>query len=92
MIDVRDAAAYERAHLPGAVSMPLDKIAEHVAELRSAGKPIVTYCGGPVGEKGARAAQTLLSLGVTDVRALAGGFQRWVEAGYVVETPPTFGE
>jgi rhodanese-related sulfurtransferase len=44
VVDVRSEEAYKAGHIPGAVSMPLDKIESHVQELKSAKKAIVTYC------------------------------------------------
>jgi predicted sulfurtransferase len=43
-IDVRDHQSYINGHIPGAVSMPLETLASHVAELKAAKKPIVAYC------------------------------------------------
>lgn len=44
VIDVRDHQSYVNGHIPGAVSMPLETLASHVAELKAAKKPIVAYC------------------------------------------------
>lgn len=43
-IDVRSAEAYRSGHIPGALSVPLERVAARAAELRAAGKPIVAYC------------------------------------------------
>lgn len=45
IVDVRDAEAFRGAHIPGAISIPLDSIDQAIIErLRKAGKPVVTYC------------------------------------------------
>jgi 3-mercaptopyruvate sulfurtransferase SseA len=44
VVDVRGADAYKMSHIPGSVSAPLGEMEKHVAELKSAKKPIVTYC------------------------------------------------
>ncbi len=44
VLDVRDAASYASGHIPGAISIPLDELAKHVAELKAERRPIVTYC------------------------------------------------
>ena len=44
IVDVRDAEAFRGAHIPGAISIPLDTIEQAVEGLRKAGKPVVTYC------------------------------------------------
>lgn len=89
VVDVRDEAAYRRAHIPNAVSVPLERLEREVARLRESGASVVTYCGGPKGDKGAAAAALLRRLGVKHVYALDGGLQRWVDEGHVVEVQPT---
>lgn len=44
IVDVRDAEAFRGAHIPGAISIPLDSIEQAVERLRKAGKTVVTYC------------------------------------------------
>ncbi len=44
VIDVRDAQAYANGHIPGAISIPLDQLTRHAAELKVETRPIVTYC------------------------------------------------
>ena len=44
VLDVRSADAYREAHIPGSVSAPLAELDKHVLKLKSARKPIVTYC------------------------------------------------
>jgi rhodanese-related sulfurtransferase len=89
VVDVREAPAYDRAHLLGAMSVPLSAVVAHADELRASGKLVVTYCGGPIGEKGGRAALLLRQRGLTRVRALSGGFAAWVARGNVVEVQPS---
>lgn len=89
VVDVRDASAYRRAHLLEAMSVPLSEVLAHADELRASGKTIVTYCGGPIGERGAKAALMLRQRGFTRARALSGGFAGWVARGNVVEVPPS---
>ena len=43
-IDVRDTGSYAAGHIPGALSVPLDTVAQKAAELTRAKKRIVTYC------------------------------------------------
>ena len=44
VVDVRDGAAYEAGHIPGARSIPLDDIPRRAAELKKLKTPIVLYC------------------------------------------------
>jgi hypothetical protein len=42
-VDVREASAYAGSHIPGALSIPLAELVEHLGELDQA-KWIITYC------------------------------------------------
>jgi predicted methyltransferase len=44
IVDVRDVAAFEVGHIPGAISVPLESVEQSAERLRKFGKPIVTYC------------------------------------------------
>jgi len=44
ILDVRDASSYAAGHIPGAILVPLETLTKHVPELKTAKKPIVTYC------------------------------------------------
>jgi predicted methyltransferase len=44
IVDVRETDAFAAAHIPGAHSIPLDAVEQAVERLRTAGKPVVTYC------------------------------------------------
>jgi rhodanese-related sulfurtransferase/DNA-binding transcriptional ArsR family regulator len=46
LLDVRPEIEFQAGHLPGAVSIPLDELAQRLAELPP-GKLIVAYCRGP---------------------------------------------
>lgn len=89
VIDVRDEAAYQRAHIPNAVSVPLEHVEREAARLLKSNVFVLTYCAGPRGDKGAAAATLLRRLGVKQVYALDGGLKRWVDEGRVVEVQPT---
>jgi rhodanese-related sulfurtransferase len=42
LLDVRQPAEYERAHLPGALLIPLPQLSERLGELDRA-KPVIVY-------------------------------------------------
>ena len=44
VVDVRSADAYKAGHIAGSVLAPLGEIEKHLETLKSAKKPIVTYC------------------------------------------------
>jgi thioredoxin 1/putative thioredoxin len=81
-IDTRDAAAFGRAHLPGAVSMPLDGIETRLAELHMlTGQPVL-YCRS--GDKTKDMAERLAEQGVP-VAFLEGGLLGWEAEGLPIE-------
>jgi thioredoxin 1 len=82
-VDVRDAGAYARYRVPGAINIPADQLLERAAELRpSDGKVSVIYGRG--GDEGKDLAEKLRGSGV-QVGYLAGGFLHWEAAGLGVE-------
>jgi len=45
IIDVRSARTFAEGHIPGAISIPANKIPARVAEIRGLGKLPILYCG-----------------------------------------------
>jgi thioredoxin len=83
-IDTRDPSAFGRAHIPGAVNMPLETIEERQAEMHMlAGQPVV-YCR--AGDKTKELADRFNDQGVP-VAFLEGGFLGWESEGLPVERP-----
>jgi thioredoxin 1/putative thioredoxin len=83
-VDTRDAASYGRAHLPGAVNMPLEEIETRLAELHMlAGAPVL-YCR--AGDKTKTMAEKLTEGGVP-VAYLEGGLLGWEAEGLLIERP-----
>ncbi|HEV2760608.1 MAG TPA: ThiF family adenylyltransferase, partial [Acidimicrobiales bacterium] len=76
VLDVREADEYEQGALPDAVHIPRGFLESQV-ESRVADKDatVLVYCAG--GTRSAFAARTLGELGYTDVRSVAGGFNKW---------------
>lgn len=86
-IDIRDSSAYEEAHIPGSLSLPLAQLESQLKEL-DPNSWIITYCTWPSEESSARAARILLDNGFKKVTPILGGLRAWEEAGYPVETGP----
>ncbi len=75
LLDVRTQEEYDEDHIPGAVLLPYDKIAEQAAVvLPDKEKEIIVYCRS--GRRSAIAAETLVKLGYMQV-ADFGGISRW---------------
>jgi thioredoxin 1/putative thioredoxin len=83
-VDVRDAQAFGRAHLPGATSLPADVIESRLAELfMLPGQPVLYDRGG---EKTKELVATLAELGAP-VAFLEGGILAWEGEGLPIERP-----
>lgn len=82
-VDVRSDAEWAAGHLPGAKHLDRGKL-EFAVERAIPNKstPIVVYCKS--GGRGALATQTLMQMGYTNVRNMAGGYMAWAKAGYSV--------
>ncbi|HEY4117771.1 MAG TPA: thioredoxin [Byssovorax sp.] len=81
-VDTREAAPFARAHIPGAVNLPLEEIPSRLAELHMlAGAPIL-YCR--AGDKAKELADQLTNDGVP-VGFLEGGFLGWEAEALPIE-------
>jgi len=81
-VDTRDAAAYRRAHLPSAVSMPIEELPNRLAELHMLPGAPVLYCRS--GDKTKELAEKLAEQG-TPVAFLEGGLLAWEAEGLPIE-------
>jgi rhodanese-related sulfurtransferase/DNA-binding transcriptional ArsR family regulator len=75
VIDVRPAEEFAAGHIPGAVSVPLDELADRLAEL-PADQEIVAYCRGAYCVLSHEAVRLLTAHGRTALR-LADGMLEW---------------
>jgi rhodanese-related sulfurtransferase len=74
--------------IPGSRRVPLDRVGREVAESGIAkDSAIVTYCSGPTCPQSKAAAEKLIALGFTNVRAFEGGLEAWKAAGRLLEVP-----
>jgi rhodanese-related sulfurtransferase len=81
VIDVRERAASERNHLPGARLIPLEVLPDRLAQLESAkANKIVVYCGNG-STRGPAATSKLNSAGFAQAVNMKSGFEGWREAG-----------
>lgn len=84
LVDTREAAVFQRAHLPGAVNIPLEEINNRLAELHMLPGAPVLYCRS--GDKTKDVAATLAEQGVP-VSFLDGGVLGWEATGLALERP-----
>ncbi len=79
LLDVREPEERAISVLAGSLGIPKDELPERVDELTRA-RAVVVYCRS--GGRSADATKTLLELGFTNVRSLAGGINAWAERIY----------
>ena len=84
IIDVRPEPEYTAGHLPGAVHIPLEELAQRLAEL-SPDRDIIAYCRGRYCVLAHDAVRLLSRHGITARRA-ADGILEWKLAGLPIET------
>jgi rhodanese-related sulfurtransferase len=81
LVDARSPQQYAAAHIPGAVSVPLDQIPPYSGSIDK-NRVIVTYCGNfhcPISTKAAR---EFMQLGFANVYDYKGGIAEWENKGY----------
>ncbi len=79
-VDTRDEGSYRRAHIPGAVHMPLEQIPERLAELLMLGTPVL-YCR--AGDQSKAISERLAS--DMAIPFVEGGLLAWEAEGLPIE-------
>ncbi len=85
LIDVRQAEEFSAppGHLPGALNLPLPELPGRIAEAAAHQKSVVLVC--KTDRRSARAADLLISAGMTDIAILRGGTDGWHQQGLKLE-------
>ena len=86
LLDCRSRAAYARAHVPGAISLPHAEIDAAALAALPGDALLVTYCWGPACNAATRGARRIAALG-RPVKEMIGGFEYWVREGLPLEGP-----
>ena len=74
LVDVREPSEWAVCRLPGARLAPLSELADHLATFDPA-REVVLYCHR--GVRSMNALRRLRGAGLTKLRSLAGGIDRW---------------
>ncbi len=82
VIDVRTAGEFDSGHIPGALNIPFDQLAERIAKVE-APRGVALYC--MIGPRARKGESALLAVGYEKVLHLEGGFAAWKAAGLPVE-------
>jgi glyoxylase-like metal-dependent hydrolase (beta-lactamase superfamily II) len=83
-IDVRTSREREHKHIEGSLSIPLNRLADHLPSLPT-DRPLLVYCAG--GYRSSVAASLLQRAGFRPVAEIAGGFAAWEAAKLPVAAP-----
>ncbi len=81
VIDVRTPAEYASGHVPGAVNIPFDRVAERIGEV-DAPHGVALYC--MIGPRARKGESALLAAGYEKIFHLEGGLAAWQAAGLPV--------
>lgn len=82
VLDVRTAGEFAAGHVPGAVNIPFDSLAERLTDVPK-DKDVVVYCQS--GRRAAIAAKTLADNGYTRLSHLEGDIAAWKANGRPLE-------
>jgi rhodanese-related sulfurtransferase len=84
VIDVRTPREREQKHIEGSLSVPLNRLEDHLPSLPK-DRPLLVYCAG--GYRSSLAASLLQRSGFHSVAEIAGGFSAWEAANLPVVAP-----
>jgi phage shock protein E len=84
IVDVRTPAEFAQGHVPGAINIPVDQVANRLSELATAkDKDVVLYCRS--GKRAGQAAEVLKSNGFNKLLHMEGDMPKWEAAKLPVE-------
>ena len=87
LVDTLRPLHFDQAHLPGAVLIEMETVAEQApALLPDRDALVITYCSNVACQNSRVVAEKLAKLGYTNVRRYEAGKQDWIVAGLPVET------
>lgn len=85
LVDVLDKEHYDREHIKGAISLPLQDLEKRAKDLLKKDDVIVVYCASFDCQASTKAAEKLLSLGYKNVLDYKGGLKNYKEANLPLE-------
>lgn len=87
LVEALPARYYEKAHLPGAINVPHDRVDELAPQLlRDRDARIVVYCADTACQNSSVAARRLVELGYRNVLDYEAGKQDWIDADLPTES------
>ena len=85
LVDVRDPQSFAEGHMPGALNVPFDDIPKYVDAWKKDERVLITYCACTNETTAARAVVDINAFGITNAKALLGGWNEWIKRGEQVE-------
>ena len=86
LVDALSPMSYARSHLPGAINMPPEWVAERApVRIPSFETEVVVYCSDADCDASGIVAERLIELGYRNVRHYAEGKNDWVDAGLALD-------
>ncbi len=90
LIDVREQNEYAQGYIPGAHWIQRGFLEMRIEDLvADRDAQITLYCAG--GTRSLLAARSIMALGYTNVRSMAGGFSSWKRSGHHFDVPTILG-
>jgi len=84
ILDCRTAKEFKRGHLPNAVHVPRGLLEFQIEkEIPKKDSSIICYC--KTGGRSCLSTRTMIEMGYTKIKSMAGGWKAWVKAGYPIE-------
>lgn len=81
-VDVRTPQEYAAGHIPGAINVPVQELAQRLQEIPH-NKRVYVYC--EAGVRASKAARMLVQAGYDNIENVPESMQGWRAAGYPVE-------
>ena len=88
VINVLGRDAYDEAHIPGSINIPLDRedfVDEVARQIPGKDEPVVVYCASETCQASPKAGRRLEEAGYTRVYDFEDGIKGWQDAGQPVE-------
>jgi rhodanese-related sulfurtransferase len=85
LVDVLSKESFEKEHIKGAISIPVDQIEKKASKLLKKTEKIVVYCASFDCQASTHAAEKLLAMGYKNVLDYKGGLKDYKEADLPLE-------
>ena len=82
LVEVLSEDSYKKGHIPGAINIPVDELAEEAPKKLKKTDTIVVYCASYTCHASTNAAKMLLDMGFKKVLDFKGSKKAWTDAGF----------